>query len=84
MARWGVSHTGASIVRAEVQIDGPDLVSSVTTHGEAKDRPAQSALDVGMRRRDCHEGQRTERTERTERNGVLTLLWTPVRLVRPS
>lgn len=57
MARWGVSHTGASIVRAEVQIDGPDLVSSVTTHGEAKDRPTQSAWDVGMRRRDCHEGQ---------------------------
>lgn len=51
MVRWGVSHTGASIVRGEVQICGPDLVLSVTTHGEAKDRPTQSAWDVGMKRR---------------------------------
>lgn len=66
MVRWGVSHTGASIVRAEVQIGGPDLVSSVTTHGEAKDRPTQSAWDVGMRRKNCHRGRGTERTEGME------------------
>lgn len=64
MVRWGVSHTGASIVRAEVQICGPDLVSSVTTHGEAKDRPTQSAWDV--ERQDCHGGLGTGRTERME------------------
>lgn len=90
MVRWGVSHTGASIVRAEVQIGGPDLVSSVTTHGEAKDRPTQSAWDVGMRRKELP--QRTGNGEDRE-NGVLTLtdrhsrhatLWTPLRLLRPS
>lgn len=66
MVRWGVSHTGASIVRAEVQICGPDLVSSVTTHGEAKDRPTQSAWNAGTRKRDCHKQERTEETERKE------------------
>lgn len=87
-----MSHTGASIVRAEVQVCGPDLVSSVTTHGEAKDRPTQSAWEAGMRRQDCHRGQRTDREDRE--NGVLTLtdrqtagyatLWTRLRLLRPK
>lgn len=63
MVRWGVSHTGASIVRAEVQICGPDPVTSVTTHGEAKDRPTQSAWDVGMRRKNCQGGERRGQRE---------------------
>lgn len=90
MVRWGVSHTGASIVRGEVQICGPDLVSSVTTHGEAKDRPTQSAWDVRKRRRGLT--QRTGDGDGEDReNGALTLtdsryavLWTPQRLLRPS
>lgn len=93
MVRWGVSHTGASIVRAEVQVCGPDLVSSVTTHGEAKDRPTKSAWDVETRRRDCQRGrggggqrgQRESDSPYADRQTVgNATLWTRLRLPRPS
>jgi hypothetical protein len=59
----GVSHTGASIVHAEVQICGPDLVSTVTAHREAK----RSADSVGLGRGDKETRTATEEESRQDR-----------------